>query len=1085
MASTSGDAGPSSSDAAASAGSAEPTSSPPDPPSPSSSPSSGLSSASWSQDGAAPTSAGTLTSAPGTAPAATTATTASFSSISLAPTPTHYVTGSPPALPLMSASVTVNNNVVFFFGGQFLYYDTANSTTSNSTATTTTSTPTPTRSTSATPSVCDNLVVSYYIDLDRWQFREDLAMPTGLCGHTASLAGNTIFIVGGVSSIPSGASQDQVAFNSVIWRLDLEKGTWQSDTPQQTTLVQRYNHVAQFVGSGFMFVYGGQNSQFSILNDRIALEFDPTSHSLRSVTSSKLNNRNGTDITSLLVPRSQARSVMLRSGSSQVMFIYGGIRSSSTSTSLALSRVAVEDLFVGINGTDYNLADVTFQPYSPPANETWDSVSLTASSDPATATTTSLPKSSEALQLEYGPGWNESLQPARFGFVAGTGVAYYFGGSFDGSANSQLWKLDASTVGAWNWTNVTPKWSGEDLEYPEVLMDWHGANADSNGTLLIFLPYTSSAKIGGLLRFFPRNSSWQMVPALPTLYSRLNYTNPPVSQSVNTSLPTWAMGTIPAVILAAIIAAVAVMLITIRRRRKGGPRADSVDSFDSFELEMRDMPPSQPAPKPDPAMEVILAMPSSSSSSARPTSSASTSSSSSSHGTLRPSSSGSPTPHSSGSRSRSSPVPPHGASSSSTSASPKRFATLPSVNNSATARDAYPAVPITSPPPVRTTADSPPPAGAGFRAPVRTITHRVESPGQDLPSYAEALTVDESVHEAVESDENQHFARAGGPREQAIVIAPHVPAGKDEMELRVGDRIGLMPDPSESVSNSFVRCFNFNSGRTGLVPRSCLRILTPDPAAAATGGGDPTVAAPANIAWWRAQAAHFHAPVGGVARIAGEKDGDAGSGDGAVGLNAEIGAIVVGVAPGADRVRPEQQVPATPVDGGNVLGGAVPFGAGITPAATTALPAVPSQSSLGRTQSAPAVTGAPPPSQLPAPPRTRTAAAPSSQPHPRPTATAGDAALAAEAGTVAEGAAAVDYGVGGGVAVDPIGSRRGSPERFMVSSQTPPGTPQLDPADGAAAGGALAAPVALGSLSRRSSAAGFPVGRRGSTAGNG
>ncbi|KAI9343529.1 hypothetical protein BDR26DRAFT_858268 [Obelidium mucronatum] len=54
---------------------------------------------------------------------------------------------------------------------------------------------------------------------------------------------------------------------------------------------------------------------------------------------------------------------------------------------------------------------------------------------------------------------------------------------------------------------------------------------------------------------------------------------------------------------------------------------------------------------------------------------------------------------------------------------------------------------------------------------------------------------------------------------QAIVISPHNPIGKDEIELRINDHISLTPDPSDNPHSSFVRGLNLNSGRTGLFPR--------------------------------------------------------------------------------------------------------------------------------------------------------------------------------------------------------------------------------------------------------------------------
>ncbi|KAJ3010688.1 UNVERIFIED_CONTAM: hypothetical protein HDU68_002016, partial [Siphonaria sp. JEL0065] len=105
----------------------------------------------------------------------------------------------------------------------------------------------------------------------------------------------------------------------------------------------------------------------------------------------------------------------------------------------------------------------------------------------------------------------------------------------------------------------------------------------------------------------------------------------------------------------------------------------------------------------------------------------------------------------------------------------------------------------------------------------------------------------------ITSDNNQ---------QQAIVVGPHSPVGKDEIELRVGDHISLIPDPSDSPHSSFIRGLNLNSGRTGLFPRHCIimaAVNTTDPHhLAALGIVQQNVPLSTDISWWREQAVRFN-----------------------------------------------------------------------------------------------------------------------------------------------------------------------------------------------------------------------------------
>jgi hypothetical protein len=75
-----------------------------------------------------------------------------------------------------------------------------------------------------------------------------------------------------------------------------------------------------------------------------------------------------------------------------------------------------------------------------------------------------------------------------------------------------------------------------------------------------------------------------------------------------------------------------------------------------------------------------------------------------------------------------------------------------------------------------------------FQPPQRTVTQSLQpvdaSPINPLPSYDEALHRIRSDH-------------IDGP--EAVVVAAHVPLEKDEVELRVGDHLGLISDPNVSI----------------------------------------------------------------------------------------------------------------------------------------------------------------------------------------------------------------------------------------------------------------------------------------------
>ncbi|KAJ3101180.1 hypothetical protein HDU97_001592 [Phlyctochytrium planicorne] len=113
---------------------------------------------------------------------------------------------------------------------------------------------------------------------------------------------------------------------------------------------------------------------------------------------------------------------------------------------------------------------------------------------------------------------------------------------------------------------------------------------------------------------------------------------------------------------------------------------------------------------------------------------------------------------------------------------------------------------------------------------------------------------------------------------QARAVIPHVPVGKEEIELRVNDIVGIYRRLDSESNQSMVRGYNFNSGRTGLFPNDSVARF------AQNNDGPQTPTAPAaNLTWWRRQAAFAFAGIlggggggggGGEDRESGETDGD-------------------------------------------------------------------------------------------------------------------------------------------------------------------------------------------------------------------
>ncbi|KAI9335594.1 hypothetical protein DFJ73DRAFT_26889 [Zopfochytrium polystomum] len=540
----------------------------------------------------------------------------------------------------------------------------------------------------------------------------------------------------------------------------------------------------------------------------------------------------------------------------------------ASANSLVLDRVDYDTLFVPFAGSyleDPAVAAFRASPDSP--------YSVSVSSDPLPASV-----DNKTLAAIYGPASDPAAQPVRFGFTAagpGTAAAYAFGGAFAGRAANPptLWRIDASTPGAWRWVNVTPpdppngngSWDAAALSLEEVLMHWVPGGA--GGVVVALLPYADEARVGGVVKYFEANASWAFVAARPALFSPVGPYSLHLDEGILTSagrLPDAVVQAIAvgaAAVVAAIVAAAGVAVVRWRRRRKKSRVAGAAAAPADAVGRPKNAASATRTWRVDVAAALRKPMPA----------------------LVAPARRRWDSPR----QGPSSPPPPPPMPHSPAATTDRALPPLPQLTtpiSPATDSHEQPDPPSADPP--HSTPVAAPATPTPFSPPPRTVTLAVAAasgasvPAQ-LPSYAEALGVDAALAatDAAVGAEGVDVAAAGRPRAVAVVVAAHVPVGKDEMELRVGDRVELMPDPSNAPT-PFVRCHNLDSGRTGLVPRSCLLQpqLSGTTTATTSGAGGGGGGEAAEMAWWRAQAVGF-------------RGGTRGEGPGAVGVGT-VGVVV-------------------------------------------------------------------------------------------------------------------------------------------------------------------------------------------------
>ncbi|KAJ3411027.1 hypothetical protein HDV05_002892 [Chytridiales sp. JEL 0842] len=814
----------------------------------------------------------------------------------------------PPPFLHQSAVVSIDNgNGIFVMGGYLL-----NKTTDG------------VNSIAPIPDQCLNLV--YYFDSwnKTWSIPPAAQLPEGLCGHTATVYKDHIWIVGGTNNAVLQIST-QPNLNEKIFAFNYKTNQWSTKLLSSPLATARYNHVAEvYEPTGNLFVFGGQLGFFSSINNLTMVALDTQ---IETLTTTELNSAWAASFPQPL-QRTQASSFKISSfnmftgTTNNVMFIYGGVNSSYTSTSASLNILSGQNSWLAIDmlygvpavGVDF----IPYSRYTPPSRATSPTTirqTRTASASSMQASATGLPPTPtptsrfpwasgqvltpEEMLTVYGPALNESSLIANFAFVFNTSMsasgtterAYLYGGGLGDQMTNSFWALNTGVDGAWNWTRLVPSTDNGAGEIP-VAAGAKGAVV--RGELVFFIPYTSTSTKGGMMTYNPTSNSWTLVePSMP------------VTGDLRPSTPYAGQFTLgPAYIAIIAVAGALVVGLSVfagvqlhRRKRmmreaselKGKkPMRDGNDESGVGGLPIASSDATlanNNVGNPDGVyiqMQTI-SIPSDSSGSRAPSSLAS------------------------GSQSRN--TTPQGihdntafltASHTVPQSLPTNGSSTSLVSMGSSSHPSPPSAMLTMPPPTARLNSG----NSGFVPPARTVTANLAPPrvqatfpampslaAEDddevcLPSYEDVLIrrgaprqTDGRQAEDIPSAEvvsnqapgtnspqpttetqqqqQQQQQQLGGQR--CIVMVAHIPVGKEEIELRVGDHITLTPsDPSLHSNSSFVRGLNHDSGRTGLFPRGNVVMLD------SNGGRGvlPGVGA-ADISWWREQAMRFHPPAPG------------------------------------------------------------------------------------------------------------------------------------------------------------------------------------------------------------------------------
>ncbi|KAJ3390284.1 hypothetical protein HDU84_007665 [Entophlyctis sp. JEL0112] len=395
-----------------------------------------------------------------------------------------------------------------------------------------------------------------HIPTNTWYKNQNsLALPFGLCGHTVSLLGSSLWFVGGSTSVylpnpntsPS-MNTNPPPFNSQVISLNLETGAWKQTTP--SSAIQRYNHVAEVdTINSVIYVFGGQTAWLQpVTSDNLFLKLEINDDSLTTSNIPLIG----------VQPRTQASSTSITSNfNHSILLVYGGYTSSSTANSLSLSPLSSSQSVFAYDMTLQTLAStyiVYFQPYNSSfsgySTDPTLEVASTASSyisfttttsfissvNTYTATsTTSVPASTSttvtypAAPTSYfsslsdsaamGPCLSDTQDCLNFALVQFNSTAtfhnkiyFYGGGQGNTSSSNSFWELDTTVDGMWYWTQINapflPRWSG--IHGGTITLEDNSTSSGVADVLEFVLPYYYSMnQTGGLVTYYLNNQSFE------------------------------------------------------------------------------------------------------------------------------------------------------------------------------------------------------------------------------------------------------------------------------------------------------------------------------------------------------------------------------------------------------------------------------------------------------------------------------------------------------------------------------------------------------------------------------------------------
>ncbi|KAJ3138502.1 hypothetical protein HK101_003733, partial [Irineochytrium annulatum] len=511
----------------------------------------------------------------------------------------------PPPLLLCSAVVAVPNTGVFIIGGT-----NTNAPSYNGTSAAAASDSSPAAQ-SGNPASCLPTMFLYSPETDVW-ITNLPAMPTGLCNHTATLWGNSIWVVGG-SRVVANQNIGIQDLNPSIYVYDLFSKSW---SDRNSTLPPRFNHIALlYNATNSLYIHGGQSQYYTLLNDLVVLHLDqvsggnvttemivdsgvygaPTTRTMASAVQLQ-GVVPGVSAAVSTVPASLPLDALAASAAVPaplpfVGFVYGGLTVKNSALQSTLSPLTGEkswfafDLQTGVdiskNSSVFAFANYQFPP---PTNTTSglagptalpitvtgsNAVSPTLTSTTTTTISTQLtttmaavppfPTSDPALD---GPTFNSSDSSgnvvANFAFVTNpTGtLAWLYGGGIPSAASDAMWLLNATDPTAWTWARINPSSKsglGDGGSFPAAA---YVSGAYYGGLIFWFLPWDGATSNGGIIVYDPIAN--QYVKKNSTLSAEVTQSVTPPTSTSSDSTSGGALAVPPPAVFGIVVACLAV-----------------------------------------------------------------------------------------------------------------------------------------------------------------------------------------------------------------------------------------------------------------------------------------------------------------------------------------------------------------------------------------------------------------------------------------------------------------------------------------------------------------------------------------------